>query len=135
MEEFLLALLSGLAELLMEVLFEVALESIVALIARSARTVLAESNPIRPILAGAGYALFGAAVGAASVGIHPHPLFHPSRFHGVSLLVSPVVTGLVMSQVGSVLRRNGKRTVRIESFGYGFLFALGWAIIRFIFAR
>jgi hypothetical protein len=38
-----------------------------------------------------------------------------------------------MSQVGLVLRRKGKDSVQIESFGYGFTFALGVAIIRFFF--
>jgi hypothetical protein len=134
MDEVLLALLSGIAELLLEVVFEVALESIVALIVRSVRNAVEESKAIGTILAGAGYFLLGVLLGAASLAVHPHPLFHPSKFHGVSLLASPIITGLVMSQVGSVLRRHGKRPVRIESFGYGFMFALGWAIIRFIFA-
>ncbi len=50
-------------------------------------------------------------------------------------MISPVITGFFMSQVGIMLRRTGKRAVQIESFGYGFTFALGLAIIRFAFAR
>ena len=62
-------------------------------------------------------------------------LKQPSKFHGISLVISPVITGFFMSQVGIMLRRTGKRAVQIESFGYGFTFALGLAIIRFAFAR
>jgi hypothetical protein len=134
MEDLLFALLSGVAELVLEVLFEIALESVVALIARAFRNAVEASNTIGPILAGAGYLILGAILGAISLAVHPHPLFHPSRFHGASLLISPIIAGLVMSQVGSLLRRYGKQSVRIESFGYGFTFALGWAVVRFVFA-
>jgi hypothetical protein len=133
MEEVFFALLSASAELLFEVFFQVVLEAIVALILRSIRNVFEESNAINPILAAIGYLLFGIAFGIGSLRLFPHPLVHPSRFHGISLVISPVITGLIMSQVGIILRRKGKQAVRIESFGYGFTFAFGLAIIRFFF--
>jgi hypothetical protein len=40
-----------------------------------------------------------------------------------------------MSQVGRAVRRQGLEAVEIESFGYGFIFALGMAIIRFVFVK
>jgi len=132
MEEVLLAVLSAMAELLFEVLFQIVLEAIVALVVRSLQNVFDESNRVNPLLATVGHLLLGVAFGIASVLAYPHPLFHPSRFHGISLLISPLITGLLMSQVGLALRRRGKQSVRIESFGYGFAFALGWAMIRFI---
>jgi hypothetical protein len=132
MEDFLLALLAGLAELLFEVLFQLFLESIVALITRSIQNLFEESGPASPVLAAIGYLLLGAGLGLASVFVFPHHIFRPSRFHGVSLLISPLVTGLIMSQVGTLLHRKGKETVRIESFAYGFMFALGWAVVRFV---
>jgi hypothetical protein len=135
MDEIFFTLLSAAAELLFEVFFQVVAETMVALIARSIRNVLEESTAINPVLAATGYLLLGIAFGAASLFLFPHPIFHPSKLHGISLVVSPVITGLVMSQVGIVLRRKGRQAVRIESFGYGFTFALGLAIIRFIFVR
>ena len=135
MEDFLFAALSAIAEVLFEVFLEVALESLVALIARSVRNLLEESSAIPPAFAAAGYGLLGSVFGAASLLIYPHPLFHPSRLHGISLIISPGITGLVMSQVGNLLRRKGRRPMQIESFGYGFTFALGYAGIRLIFAR
>jgi hypothetical protein len=135
MEEVLLTLLSALPELLFEILFQVVIESIIALILKSVRSVFEDSNPINPMLAAAGYLLVGSFIGFASLFTYPHPLFHPTRFHGVSLLISPLITGLLMSQLGRVLRRRGKQTVRIESFGYGFAFAMGWALVRFIGVR
>jgi hypothetical protein len=94
-----------------------------------------ESNVISPILAAVGYLLLCVIFGAISVFLIPHPMVRPSKIHGVSLIVSPVITGLIMSQVGVLLRRNGKKTVRIESFAYGFTFALGVAAVRFAYLR
>jgi hypothetical protein len=64
----------------------------------------------------------------------PHPLVHPSRLHGSNLLLSPVITGLVMSQVGSILAGRGKSVTPIESFACGFAFAFGIALIGCFFA-
>jgi hypothetical protein len=135
MEELLLALLYGIAETLLECLGELALGAIADLFVRSIRNLVAESKAINPSLAALGYFLLGAGSGALSVLILPHPLLHPSPVHGVSLVVSPLLTGLAMSQVGLALRRRGKQAIRIESFGYGFTFALGMAIVRFIFVK
>lgn len=40
-----------------------------------------------------------------------------------------------MWATGAVLRRRDKRVTRIESFGYGFSFAFGMALVRFFFAK
>jgi hypothetical protein len=135
MEDFLLALLSGIFEILAEVFFQVAIEAIVGLITRSIRNLFSETSAVSPILAAMGYLLLGLFAGILSVLLFPHRLVPPSRIHGMSLVVSPVITGLIMSQVGALLRRKGKRAVPIESFVYGFTFALGVAIIRFAFLR
>jgi hypothetical protein len=84
------------------------------------------------------YALLGGLAGVFSLLVLPHPLIHradPGRFHGISLLVSPVVVGLVLSSVGNAIRRWNKKVVPVETFGYGFVFALGMALIRFFFAK
>src|ERR1700678_1777813 len=100
MEELLGAILAGLAELLFELLFELFVEAIVGLIVRSVRHFFSNTFAFSPIFAAAFYLLLGGAFGIASLFLFPHPIFHPSKFHGVSLFVSPVVAGLVMSQVG-----------------------------------
>jgi len=133
MEDLFAALLSGIVEMLIEVFFQVAIEAIVALVSRCLRNILSEPNVISPILAAAGYLLLGVIFGAVSVFVIPYPIMKPARIHGLSLIVSPVITGLIMSQVGVLLRRNGKKTVRIESFAYGFTFALGVAAVRFAY--
>jgi len=82
-----------------------------------------------------GFAVVGVAAGFSTLLVFPHRLVQPSRFHGISLLISPLIAGLVMSQVGRAVRRQGLEAVEIESFGYGFIFALGMALIRFVFVK
>jgi hypothetical protein len=135
MEELLAALLSGIVEILAEVLFQVAIEAIIGLITRAIQRLFSETNDVSPIVAAIGYLLLGFLAGALSLLLIPHRLVPPSRIHGISLVVSPLITGMFMSQVGSLLRSKGKRTVQIESFAYGFAFALGVAIVRFAYLR
>src|SRR6266478_6162187 len=102
-----------------EALFEFALGTIFDLLIRAFAT----------FFDFAGYTLLGAAAGALSLFIIPHPLFRPSRFHGIGLLVSPILTGLGMRQVGLSLRTKARTLLQIESFWNGFAFALGVALI------
>lgn len=133
MEDFFAALLEPILELLFEFLLQVVVVAILDLIDRSIRNLFEKRNRISPVFAIAGYLSLGILCGFASLMLFPHPLFHPTKFHGISLLLSPILTGLAMSQFGFLLRRKGKHPVRIESFGYGFAFALGMAVLRFLF--
>ena len=135
MEDLFATLLSGIVEILIEVFFQVAIEAVVAFVSRCLRNIFSESKVISPVLAAVGYLLLGVIFGVVSVFAIPHPIIRPSKIHGISLIVSPVITGLIMSQAGVQLRRNGKKTVRIESFAYGFTFAFGIAIVRFLWLR
>jgi len=87
------------------------------------------------VLAYVGYALFGLVLGFISLALVPHRLVRPSRIPGLSLLISPVITGLMLSGTGVILRRRDKKPTQLDSFGYGFAFAFGMALIRFHFAK
>ena len=133
--ELLFELLLGVAELLFEVFFELAAAALLDLLLRAIGSLFNKFETSSPVRASSIYALLGALSGVLSVLIFPHPLFHPSRIHGISLLISPVIAGLLMALLGSTLRKRGKKVVRLESFGYGFAFAFGMALIRLIYAR
>jgi uncharacterized membrane protein YeaQ/YmgE (transglycosylase-associated protein family) len=135
MGELLLELLLGLAEIFFEAFFELVGAALLDLVSRVLAKMFEDTEISSPILASIGYGLLGALTGGLSVLIFPHPLVHPSRIHGVSLLVSPVVAGAVMSLIGSTLRKRDKEVVQIESFGYGFVFAFGMAAVRFCFVK
>lgn len=141
MEELLAALLWIIADFLLEVLGELIAAVFFDFLSRALLelfTGLTEAVKPSRILSSLMHALFGVLAGLFSLLVVPHPLIHhddPSRFHGISLLVSPVVAGLVLSSVGNVMGRWKKKVVPVETFGYGFAFALGMALIRFFFAK
>jgi len=127
-------LLELLLELLGEFLIELALAAVLDLVLRAIARVFETFRFANPVLASVAYFLMGALAGGLSLLIFPHPLVHPSRLHGINLLLSPVATGLAMSLLGSMLGRYGRKVTGIESFRYGFALAFGIAVIRFIFA-
>ena len=135
MGDLLLELLFLFLELVFEALFEFALAAILDLLVRSFAAFFESIEINNSILAFTGYTLLGAAAGALSLLIIPHPLFRPSRFHGISLLASPILTGLGMWQLGLSLRTKARTVLQIESFWNGFAFALGVALIRFYSAK
>lgn len=134
MDEILSALLSGLLELLLEAFSELVGAALLDVASRALAKVFDPEVSSR-VVASVGYGLLGVLTGAYSVILFPHPLVHPSRIHGISVLVSPVIAGLVMSVIGSMLRKRDKRVVQIESFGCGFAFAFGMAAVRFFFTK
>jgi hypothetical protein len=135
MEDLLLSVLAAIAELFLEVLLEVFLEALVALGSRATRSAFAAALKTNRYIAPISCVLLGVSGGLLSVLVFPQRLVHTSRFHGVSLLVSPVITGLVMSQIGRAMRRRGQESVEIESFGYGFAFALAVALVRLFLVK
>ena len=135
MDEIFGVILIAIAEFLGELLAELIAEVVVAVIVRFFRKIVERSLAIPSMFAVPAYFILGCAFGFLSVLLLPHPIVRPSRIHGINLLISPVATGLVMAFLGWELRRREKQAVRIESFKYGFTFALGMAVIRLVFAR
>lgn len=137
MEEILGEILGLIFEILLEVLLQLIFEGGVAVASRAPRRfrfapfLRNALSPRNPPLTTMKFSVLGFLLGSLSVLIFPHPLVHPSRFHGISLLISPVITGLIMGLIGRTVRRRGNSPVRIESFTYGFTFAFAFALIRF----
>ena len=65
----------------------------------------------------------------------PHPLVHPSKLHGIRLLISPMISGLVLGGIGRTVRQRGRTPVQIESFCWGFTFAFAVALTRLLMVR
>ena len=129
MEELLFAVV----QLLFEFLLEIAGEIVLDLLSRVTLEALRSEEPRYPIGTALGCLAFGALAGAVTLAVFPHPLVHRARIHGASLILTPLVSGAVMSGLGALLRKRGKRVVQIESFPYAFAFALGMALVRFLF--
>ena len=120
-------------ELLLEVVFYIFSELLVELGFRSLEETIAARHERNPILAGIGYAIIGTIVGFLSLLIFPDAFVRSETLHGINLLISPVLAGLGMAGFGWLLKRSGKRRLRLDSFIFGFVFAFPMAIIRFFF--
>jgi hypothetical protein len=135
MLELLFSLLELFLEFFFEAAFEFAAEFLSSLIWRGVDAVFDKVEFKNPALACIAYVFLGGVVGGLSLLLFPHPLVHPSRVPGLSVVISPILAGLGMSLVGSTLRKRNKKAMQMESFGYGFAFAFGMALVRFFFTR
>jgi hypothetical protein len=129
-----LELFSLIVELLGDLLFQLLGEAILDLALRALGRFF-RSPEFDPVAVIGIYFVLGTFSGGISLLIVPHPFVRPSRLYGIGLIVSPIVTGLVMSLVGSLLRQKGKKAIQIETFWCGFAFAFGMALTRLIFVR
>ena len=128
-------LLGFLVEIFLEFVVEVVAEAVFVFLLTAIAEALGPPESRSPFMGGLGYLLLGATTGGLSLLWFPFPLVQPSRFHGISLLVSPLLTGFLMAVLGSTLRKYNKRTVNLETFSYGFVFAFGMTLVRFLFAH
>ncbi|MDR3773746.1 MAG: hypothetical protein P4L26_10390 [Terracidiphilus sp.] len=135
MDELLAGVLAVIAEVLFEAVFEITGEGLASLLTRAISNLFKTISDVNPIATTFALGMLGALAGFLSVVAYPHPLVHPSRFHGVSVIASPLIAGFVMSQLGRLLRKHDRRVMPIESFGYGFVFAFAMALLRFLMLR
>jgi hypothetical protein len=138
-DELLALILATIAEFLLEIFMELIAAAVLDLASRALSglfTGLSDAFKGNRVLIGFTYALLGMSAGALSLRVLPQRLIHhPIGFHGISLLISPLVVGFVLSYVGAVVERRGKKPTALETFGYGFAFAFGMTFIRFLFAK
>lgn len=92
-------------------------------------------QPPRPWLAALGYALFGAMLGGLSLLVVPQHLTPAGLGRFVNLVLTPVAVGACMGAIGAWRAKRGDQVLRIDSFAYGYLLALAFALIRFCFAK
>jgi fluoride ion exporter CrcB/FEX len=120
-------------QLIGEILLQFVLEGLAQLGLHS----LAEPfrRPPNPWLAALGYALFGFLAGFISLFIVESHLLREKPFQLLNLLVTPVLVGLAMAQIGAWRARRGDAVLRIDRFAYAYLFALAFAIVRFYCAK
>jgi hypothetical protein len=124
-------------ELLIEVLGEFILQVLGEAFLELGFHSLAEPfrKPPDPWIAALGYTLFGCIFGGLSLlafAAHLTPAGVPRL---LNLLLTPLAVGLCMVALGRWRARRGDSVLRIDRFFYGYLFALGFALVRFSFAQ
>ncbi len=131
MEDLLGFILELLAEAILEIGFSVIVAGLHHLLRRFWITARRGNAGIAALI----LILIGAVFGLLTAVVFPHPLVPVSKLHGISLLVSPLITGLVMAAIGDGVQRRGRLPVRIESFAYGFAFAFAFSVVRIVTVR
>ena len=94
-----------------------------------------EKSKVSSISAAVIYATIGYFSGLSSLLIFPNHLITNPNLRSASIILIPVLLGLVMRQIGISLKKRCKDVVRLDSFPYGFLFAFTFGIARALFAK
>jgi hypothetical protein len=125
-----------LAEIVLPFAGEIVLQAMLQLLAELGAHSLAEPFRPRPnpALAALGFALWGAAAGALSLWIFPHSALHDPLYRRINLLATPLAIAGLMTLVGRVRLGKGQALVRLDRFGYAFVFAFAMALVRFVWA-
>jgi hypothetical protein len=129
--EILSAVFGFLVQLLLEILSQAVSEVLAEIGLRSLSEPFRRSRPINPFLAGFGYLLYGAGAGALTL-LLPRMFLVPWWLRLINLIITPLVCGFIMAKVGQLRERRGDRKMRMDTFFYGYVFALAMAFVRLI---
>ncbi len=115
-------------ELLLQLLFETAAEAGLHSMAETFQ------RPKNPLIATIGFAFWGLVAGGISLLLLPHSPIADPQWRRINLIVTPIVAAGAMAVIGYVRRRKGSRLVRLDRFGYAYVFALVMALVRYRWA-
>ncbi len=76
--------------------------------------------------------LIGAALGGLTLIFWRHSWMTTELGRVAYLVLSPVAAGAASAGLGHLIRQRGKDTVPLERFGYGYLFAFSFSLVRFL---
>ena len=123
-------------EIVGQFLVELVLQALGELLVELGLRSMAETvrKPRSPALASVGFVLWGALLGGLSLLIVPHSPISDPTLRWVNLFATPVLVGLMMMIVGKIRDKKGQALVRLDRFGFAFVFAFSMALVRFIWA-
>ena len=85
-----------------------------------------------PVFSTIGFVLWGAMAGGLSLLVFPTSPITNLVLRKVNLIVTPLIAGGAMMLVGRLRDRRGATLVRLDRFGYAFVFAFAMAVVRFL---
>ena len=124
-------------ELVLQFLFEVLLQGVFELLAEAGfHAVSAPLSKQRPAWVKAiGQSILGLIAGGISLYFFPEAFLRAPGLRLANLVVTPLIAGLAMAQIGRWRDRRGDDVLPLDRFGYAFLFALAMALTRYIWAK
>ena len=121
-------------ELLIQLFAELFFQFLVEGLADLGIHTLSGRRKAHPLVSAIGYALLGVILGALSLALIKDPFLEEPTWRIVNVIITPVFVGGAMGFVGTHRAKKGKKTVSLETFFNAYLFALGFALIRYFFA-
>ena len=115
-----------------EILLQVTGESLVELGLHSIGEPFQRRSRAHPVLSAIGIVLLGAAAGVLASLMWPVRIFQPGPVPGMSLVLSPLITGVVMHRYGEWREDRGQMRSSMATFWGGALFAFSMASVRFL---
>ncbi|MDR4469952.1 MAG: hypothetical protein MRJ68_16920 [Nitrospira sp.] len=131
----LLEALVAIWQVLGEVFLQTVGEIIVEIVGHGMRETFRRPKPLTPWLAVIGYFAWGAILGTLSLWLFQDHFIQSQWLRIANLFLTPVIAGLIMAKVGAWRRNRNQEPIRLDSFAYGFSFAFGMALVRYIWAR
>jgi hypothetical protein len=116
-----------------EILIQVLFECLAELGLHSLTDTL--KKPRNPVLSTVGFVMWGAIAGGLSLLIFPHSPIASLQLRQANLLITPIIAGGVMMLIGRQRNGRGQTLVKLDRFGYAFVFAFTMAVVRFIWAQ
>jgi hypothetical protein len=120
---------------LLEGLLEIAGDVFIDLLIHAGAKIPWVNQATTNLLTGLVYFGIGSCIGLLSLLLFPEAFVRSESLHGISLVITPVLAGLVMNAIGWIRVRQGKLAIQLERFSYGFALAFGMALIRFYFTE
>jgi hypothetical protein len=117
---------------LIEIFIQVMGQVLVELGFRSVANVFVKRPAKNPVLAAIGYFVIGGITGLVSLYIFSESYISSQYGRIANLIFTPLIAGLAMSELGKWRRKRGQDLIRMDSFSYGFLFAFGMVLARFV---
>ena len=122
-------------EILVELVFPLVIEIFADLALHQVGRFVRANAVARIVVTALMYFGAGLVAGFFSLLIFPKAFARSSTLPGISLVITPVLGGLLMSFIAWFRVRTWDWTVRLEAFAYGFLFAFPMALLRLLFAQ
>src|SRR6185312_17550550 len=77
----------------------------------------------------------GLIAGAVSLLVFPRSFIASRELRLLNLIVTPLVAGETMRQIGKLRERRGQTLVKLDRFFYAFAFALAMALVRYFLTK
>jgi len=127
--EIIFEILGWILQLVGEFLLQMVFEALAELGLHGVKSVFAKKPD--PFFAALGYIILGAAAGGISFLIVPHLIIQHHWVRIANLFLTPLASGAAMAAIGALRKRRDDELIRLDRFGYGFLFAASMALVRF----